>query len=318
MNSIIKRKIILADSIHLKGLDLLKKNKFEVVNATGADIEKLLGIASKYNAVVLIVRSTRKIDKPLIDRIKKETHLKLICTASSGYDNIDVEHAIKNGIKVFNVPKGNFISAAEHTFALILSISKNVITANNDMRKPVFDFTKYNNFELADKIIGIVGVGRVGSHVARIAKAFKMKILGCDIDKSLIAKYEWIKFVNLKNILLKSDILTIHTPLNETTLNMIGEKELKFMKKESVLINCARGGIINEASLIKALKNNQFKYAGLDVFVNEPHFNKEFSSLKNIILTPHLAGKTRESKERMSVQLAESIINYYNKKSSKR
>jgi D-3-phosphoglycerate dehydrogenase len=253
------------------------------------------------------------IDKHFIDRLIKSTTVKLICTASSGFDNIDTSYSIKKGIDVLNVPKGNYVSAAEHTVGLILTIAKNIWQANHDMKKKIYDSTRYQNFELMGKTIGIIGVGRVGSHVAKIARGFNMNILGNDIDRSLPAKYKWIKFVALNKLLRDSSIITVHTPLDDSTRDLLGSKELKMLKKDAILINCARGGIVNEKALIRAIEAEKIYYAGVDVFVNEPDINLKFYKLQNVIMTPHLAGKTNESRIRISMQLAESILTYFKK-----
>ena len=161
------------------------------------------------------------------------------------------------------------------------------------------------------KTVGIIGVGKVGSHAAKLCKSFGAKIIGNDIKKSLKYKYNWIIFKELTELLKVSDIVSIHTPLDRTTRNLLNKNRLRIMKKNAVLINCARGGIVDENELIRLLKSNKIYYAGIDVFENEPDINKNFKRTKNVILTPHLAGKTVESKERISVQLAERIISHY-------
>lgn len=308
--------IFVADEIHNSGLLYLKIKGFTVIRCYELSNSELLYLISSFKDLtrdpsVLIIRSVRKIDKHFIDRLVKSTSVKLICTASSGFDNIDTGYCIKKGINVLNVPKGNYVSAAEHTVGLILAIAKNLWLANCDMRKRIYDSSRYHNFELMGKTIGIIGVGRVGSHVAKIARGFNMNILGNDIDRTLLAKYKWIKFVALNKLLGDSSIITVHTPLDDSTKDLIGSKELKMLRKDAILINCARGGIVNEKALIKALEERKIYYSGIDVFVNEPDISTKFSRLQNVIMTPHLAGKTNESKIRISSQLAESILNYF-------
>jgi D-3-phosphoglycerate dehydrogenase len=150
-------------------------------------------------------------------------------------------------------------------------------------------------------------VGKVGSHLAKLCKAFKMKIYGNDIKKNLACKYPWIHFCNLSKLAQLCDIITVHTPLDDSTRNLIDRKLIGKMKKGVVLINCARGGIIDERALIDNLKNKKISYAGLDVYVNEPNINAEFRLLKNVLLTPHQAGKTVESRVRISEMLAERL-----------
>jgi D-3-phosphoglycerate dehydrogenase len=308
--------IFIADEIHSSGIEILKNTGFRVLKKYGLTNEDLLDwidnhIPSGNVQSVLIVRSVRAIGREDIDKICRYTDITLVCTASSGFDNIDSEYSVKNGLYVMNVPFGNYVSAAEHTLALILSIVKSINSADTDIKNGIFDSSRYTNAELQGKTIGIIGVGRVGSYVARLSRAFRMNILGNDIDSSLIKKYRWIKFVNLDVLLKGSDIITIHTPLDSSTFELINQKKLRLIKKDAILINCARGGIVNEKGLIHLLRKGRLHYAGLDVFINEPEILGEFRDINNIILTPHLAGKTKESKERISTQLALSIVKHF-------
>lgn len=315
MKSGYKINIYVADEIHPDGIKLLK-NKFNVVKLTGHNNRRLINLIFaektplKKNSA-LIIRSARKLDKNSITEIHLKTDIKLICTVSSGFDNIDINECRKRKIDVINVLGGNSISAGEFTLALILASAKNLIIANDDMNKGTFDNTRSMNIELFGKTIGIIGVGRVGSYVARLSHSFGMKILGNDINKKLITKYKRVKFVSLNTLLKSSDIITLHIPLNETTRRLINRNNIKLIAKNSILINCSRGGTIDEAALINALKKNKIRYAGIDVFEKEPDFNKDFLKLKNVILSPHFAGKTVESRKRMAVISAGKIIKYF-------
>lgn len=317
-------KIFIADIIHNAGIDLLEKNGFDIIKSYGLSNKELIKFISYFKPLktsarnsALIIRTVRKLGKSDIAQISKYTDIRLICTASSGYDHIDIKETKNHNIHVMNVPDGTSVSAAEHTMAMLLAITKNLIPADKDMKKGIFDFNRYTNTELFGKTIGIIGVGRVGFLVANIARSLGMKVIGNDINKSLKAKYKWIKFVSLKNLLSTSDVITVHTPLDRSTKDLINSVNLKLVNKNIILLNCARGGIINESALLNSLKNKRLFYSGIDVFENEPGFKKEFSKLQNVILTPHLAGKTVESKQRVSVQLAERITQYYSGKSKK-
>jgi len=317
LKSSLKSNIYIADEISPEGVNILRK-KFNLFSFKGPDnvtlIKKISAVSNLLTRnAALIIRSTRRIDKVIVKKINTLTNIKLICTVSSGFDNIDIEACKEYKIKVMNVPGANSISAGEFTIALILSISKNIIPADYKMRKGIFDNKKFSSIELFGKTIGIIGVGRVGSYVAKIAKSLGMRILGNDINPKLKNKYKWIRFVNLTTLLKSSDIVTIHTPLDKSTQHLINKKNISYLSRKSILINCSRGGIIEEKALISSLKKGKIYYAGLDVFENEPVFNKNFSKLHNVILTPHIAGKTLESKKRMSVQTAENIIKYYSK-----
>lgn len=298
--------VLIADKIDNSGLAILKQN-FSVIEFYGFSNKSLITKLKLVKPAILIIRSYRIIDANFIDCIKTFNTIKFICTASSGFDNIDVIYAKKNNIRIVNVPNGNYISAAEHTFALILSILKNIKLADNSVKNGQFNEGKFTNLELSNKKIGIIGVGRVGSKVAQFAKAFDMKIFGNDI-LNLQSKYKWIKFVSIDNLLSKSDIITLHVPLDDSTVNLLNSTKLKLIKKDSIIINCSRGEVINEECLIDCLKNRKIKFAGLDVYKNEPLINQKFIKLKNVLLTPHIAGKTIESKQRISFLLAKKIL----------
>lgn len=304
--------IIIADDISLDGFDTLLKYGCSVIVKTGLSNNELLnylkGLKSDISAVIyLIIRSVRNIDKDFIQSLSCLKSLKYICTASSGTDHIDIEYAKKSKIKIINTPDANYISAAEHTFGLILSIVKNINNADFEMRNNIFTPEKFTNYELYGKILGIVGVGRVGSRVAKYARVFGLKILGNDIDVKVKKKYPWIKFVSLKHLLMHSDIISFHTPLNNSTENLLNRYNISLLKKNAILINTSRGSVIQESALISMLNDRKIYYAGIDVFQNEPYFNKEFTKLDNVILTPHLAGKTTESKKRISLHLVNAI-----------
>lgn len=310
--------IYVADEIDPEASDLLVKKGFNVFGFTGLDNDNLVKLISTKAKPVpkksaLIIRSTRQIGKVMAEKISKLTDVKLICTVSSGFDNINLAACKKLQISVLNIPGGNRISAGEFTIALILSIAKNLHAADRTMKSGLFDNKRITNMELHGKTLGIIGVGRIGSHVAEIARAMGMKIVGNDIDKKLKTRYKWIKFTDLESLLKSSDIVTIHTPLDESTYRLINSENIALMQKHSVLINCARGAVIDEAALLESLTNGRIYYAGVDVFENEPEFNPFFSRLNNVILTPHIAGKTVESKKRMSLKAAENIIKFYSK-----
>lgn len=316
-----KVNIFLADELHPAGIDLLKRHF--VVNScpgmTNPSLLNTIALHSNDDSVkqALIIRSVRNIGKTELEFIQKRTNISLICTVSAGYDNLDVFRAAKLGINVMNVAGANSTSAAEFTWALILAITKRLHKADSMMKSGVFNYSGFSNTELKGKTIGIIGVGNIGSKVARIAKAFGMKILGNDIKPALKKKYPYVKFVTLNKLLTYSDVVTIHTPLDDSTKHLINRNNIRLMQKHAVLINCSRGGTADEKALIAALKSGRISFAGIDVFENEPAFNKTLAKMNNVILTPHLAGKTVESKERMAVAAAEKIIRFY-KKSGKR
>ena len=310
-----KINIFVADYLHPHGIELLKK-KFNVIVLPQSNNKSLIQKITSYGNLksALIVRSTRKVDAAFVSSLASNTGINLVCTVSTGYDNIDLKACRKYGIKAMNVAGANSIAAAEFTMALMLALTKSIIPADRDMKKGIFESGFFANTELNGKTIGIIGGGRIGSKVAKLSRAFGMNILGNDIKQSVRLKHKNIRFVSLQTLLSGSDFITIHTPLDRTTYHLLNSSNLKKLKKGAVVLNCSRGGTIDERALLKALRSGKAGYAGVDVFENEPAFNKQFTRLSNAILTPHLAGKTIESKERMAIEAARKIIKFYAKK----
>ncbi len=310
-----KINIFAADFVHPHGIDLLKK-KFNVYVLQKLNNNALIKKLSSFGKTrgTLVVRSTRKVDLAFVRQLAEKSGIDLICTVSSGYDNIDLNACRKFRIKAMNVAGANSTAAAEFTMALMLAVTKNIIPADKDMKSGMFNSGIFSNTELYGKTIGIIGVGRIGSKVAKLSHAFGMNIIANDIKPSVRAKHKNIRFVSLNKLLAGSDFITIHTPLDRSTYHLLNSANLRYLKKGAVILNCSRGGTIDERPLMKALKSGKAAYAGVDVFENEPAFNKQFARLTNVILTPHLAGKTIESKERMAVEAARKIIKFYAKK----
>lgn len=310
--------IFIADDIHQSGIIILNKyfNVFNLKGFSNNDLLKQIKLITNYNISIpaaIIIRSTRKIDKSFIQAVSKITSLKLICTVSTGFDNIDTDYAQKKSIDIMNVAGVNSTAAAEFTVGLILASVKKLITTDKIVKSGKFDASGFSNTELKGKTLGIIGVGRIGSKVARFARTFGMNIVGNDIDPAVKKKYRFVKFCSLNKLLEISDIVTVHTPLDRSTRYLLNAKNLEKIKTNSVLINCARGGIIEEKAMIKELKTGKISNAGIDVFENEPRVNKSLLKLKNVILSPHLAGKTVESREAMAVNAAEKIVKFFRK-----
>lgn len=264
----------------------------------------------------VLILGIEKITAEIMDHAK---NLIIIARYGVGYDNIDIEAATKRGIIVTYTPHANSTSVAEHTFALILSLSKRIIEANLSIKSSEWAGTKFVGIELEGKTIGIIGTGAIGRKVAYIAKGFGMNILLHDIirdenlEKNLNAKY-----VDLKDLLINSDIVSVHVPLNSKTYHMISEKELKLMKPTAYLINTARGGIIDEEALYKALKEKKIAGAALDVFeIEPPPKNSPLLKMDNVICTPHSAAFTIDALKRMDMMIVEDVISALHKKKPK-
>jgi D-3-phosphoglycerate dehydrogenase len=298
-------KILVSDPLSDEGLKILKEVKdFQVDVKTDLKPEELKEIIGEYGA--LVVRSATKVTKDIISAASK---LRVIGRAGVGLDNVDLEAATQKGIIVMNTPAGNTISTAEHTMSMILALSRNIPQANASMKKGEWKRSKFMGVELYGKILGIVGFGRIGREVAKRAASFGMNVLAFDPFLSReVAEEVGVEVVELKELIQRSDYITVHTPLTEETMHIISEKEFAMMKKGVRLVNCARGGIIDEAALISALKNGTVAGVALDVFEKEPiSADSELLKLDGAILTPHLGASTEEAQVNVAIEVAEIV-----------
>lgn len=294
-------KILFADDIDVTGFKKLSPAKFQISYEFGISNDEIVKNYSDYD--ILIIRSIRKIDKDFIER----SNFRIIATASKGTDHIDLIHAGKKNVQILNADDGNNISAAEHTLGLILSIYKKINFSDKLVREDKFKFYDYERNEIFGKNIGIIGFGKVGSYVGKLCMAFGMNVFANDVDEKVKTKNKNFNFKSINFILKNSDIITIHIPLNKKNYKFFSKDKLKKLKLNSVLINTSRGDIIDEDFLFDMLKNKKIKYAGLDVFINEPNVYKGFAALDNVLLTNHIAGKTSESRRRISDGLLNQI-----------
>jgi glyoxylate reductase len=252
----------------------------------------------------------------LTDRVTKEilqncSHLKIIANYAVGYDNIDVEYATQLGIMVTNTPDVLTTATAELTWALILSVARRIVAAHTYTVEGNFSCWTPDLFlgkELGGKIIGIIGAGRIGTKVGEIAYGFGMKILYTDLKRNERLEKLGAKRVSLEELLKQGDVISIHLPLNETTYKLIGKKELFLIKKGSILINTARGKIIDEWSLISLLKDGRLAGVGLDVYEDEPQIKEEFKNLKNVTLLPHIGSATYSAREKMAELVIDNLL----------
>ena len=302
--------ILAADGIANEGIELLKKN-FNVEIRDKISHEELLEIIPQFDA--LIVRSASKITADVLERGK---NLKIIGRAGVGVDNIDVQAATERGIIVINSPDGNTIAATEHTFAMMLAVSRNIPQANQIMHENGWDRKKFVGVELRNKILAIIGLGKIGAGVAKRAQSFEMNVIAYDPFVSAErAKNLGVKLVELDELFKTADFITVHMPLTAKTRDMISLAQMKIMKPTVRLINCARGGIINENDLVTALKEKIIAGAAIDVYENEPLAeNSPLRTLPNIILTPHLGASTVEAQIGVSVDVAKGIFDALNNK----
>jgi len=298
-------RVLVSDALSEEGLKVFKESKELSVDVkTDLKPDALKEIIKDYDG--LVVRSATKVTKEVIQAAKK---LKVVGRAGVGLDNVDLEAATQKGIIVMNTPAGNTISTAEHTFSMILSLSRNIPQANASTKKGEWKRSKFMGVEVYGKTLGIVGFGRIGSEVAKRALSFGMKILAYDPFLSAeVAESIGVEIAELKKVLQESDYITVHTPLTDETRHMISDKEFALMRKGVRIINCARGGIIDEAALVKALKEQKVSGAAMDVFENEPlSAENELLKLDNVIITPHLGASTEEAQVNVAIEVAEIV-----------
>ncbi|MFA5410545.1 MAG: phosphoglycerate dehydrogenase [Candidatus Omnitrophota bacterium] len=298
-------KILVSDPLSEEGLKILKAVKeFQVDVKTELKPEALKEIIKNYDA--LIVRSATKVTKDIIAAAQK---LRVIGRAGVGLDNVDLEAATQKGIIVMNTPGGNTISTAEHTMSMILALSRCIPQAHSSLKSGEWKRSKFMGTELYGKSLGIVGFGRIGKEVAKRALSFGMKVLAYDPFLSReVAERLGIEVVELKELLGQADYITVHTPLTEETKHMLSSKEFALMKKGVRLINCARGGIIDETALAKAVKEGKVAGAAIDVFEKEPPASEnELLKLDCVITTPHLGASTEEAQVNVAIEVAEIV-----------
>lgn len=298
-------KILVSDKLEKEGLDILTANaNFSVDCKFGIVPEELKKIIKDYDA--LIVRSGTKVTASIIEAADK---LKIIGRAGVGLDNVDLEAATKKGIVAMNTPAGNTTSTAEHTMSLVMALSRNIPQAASSLKSGKWERSKFTGIELYGKTLGIIGLGRIGSTVAKMAQAFGMATIGYDPYLSVeIAEKNGIKLVELNELYKTSDYITVHIPKTAETTHMIGEEQISLMKKSARLINCARGGIIDETALAKALEEKRIAGAALDVYeVEPPDFQSLLLKLDNCVATPHLGASTSEAQLNVAIEIAHAV-----------
>lgn len=294
--------VLIADQIEEKGISILKEFA-EVTVQTDITNQELIGSIGDYDAVV--VRSRTKITRKIIESAGR---LKIIARAGVGVDNIDVEAATDRGIMVVNAPESASITVAEHTMGIIFALARKISLADKSIKEGKWEKNKFKGVELFGKTLGIVGMGRIGTQVAARFKGFEMKILAYDpyITEENAPKLG-VTLVDLDTLLKESDIVTIHVPLTPETRHFIAHRELRLMKETAFLINCARGGIVDEQELYAALSEGKIAGAGLDVFENEPPKHSPLLNLDNVVATPHIGASTLEAQENAAIIVAEEI-----------
>jgi len=299
-------RVLVADPLSEAGLGVLKTRGLSVDVRTGLKEDELVRVVEGYEA--LIVRSATQVTRRILEA---GTHLRVVGRAGVGVDNIDEPAATERGILVMNAPLGNTLSAAEHTFALLLSLARRIPQAVASLKAGKWDKKSFAGIEVNGKALGIIGFGRIGREVGFRARAFGMRVLVFDpyISKE-VAREAGVEIATMERLLSDADFITIHTPLTAETQKLLGAEELARMKKGSYLLNVARGGIVDEAALAAALQSGHLAGAALDVFADEPPNAPQLIGQAHFVGTPHLGASTAEAQEKVALQIAEQVADY--------
>ena len=299
-------KILISDKMSNKVEDVLKSKSIDYDIKTGLEPNELKSIIDDYDGI--LIRSATKLTSDILENC---SNLKVIGRAGVGVDNVDIEVATKNKILVMNTPLGNLEATAELTVGLMFSLYRHIHLANSSTHQGKWEKSKFMGTELKGKTLGIVGFGNIGQRVAEICNVIGMRILtnsnsaSDDVLKSLSAKK-----VSTEELLSSSDVLSLHTKLNEQTSNMLNKETIATMKKSSVIINCARGGLINESDLKEALNNDVIAGAAIDVYETEPATENVMFGAKNLLLTPHLGASSKEAQSNVAIDVANQVADF--------
>jgi len=296
--------ILITDEIHKDAVEILKRVG-EVEIATNLNKMELKRKIKDID--VIVIRSGTKLTRDILEHAKK---LKIIARAGVGVDNIDIQYATEKGIIVVNSPDASSISVAELTMGLMLSAARNIPQATASLKRGEWDRKSFKGVELYGKTLGVIGLGRIGQQVVKRAKAFGMNIVGYDpYISEEVARSLGVKLLSDINELCKvSDFITLHVPLTPKTRHIIGREQISLMKKNAIIINCARGGLIDEKALYEALRNRKIRAAALDVFEEEPPKNNPLLTLDNVIGTPHQGASTEEAQKSAGIIVAEQVV----------
>ena len=299
-------KILISDKMSNKVEDVLKSKSIDYDIKTGLESNELKSIIDDYDGI--LIRSATKLTSDILENC---SNLKVIGRAGVGVDNVDIEVATKNKILVMNTPLGNLEATAELTVGLMFSLYRHIHLANSSTHEGKWEKSKFMGTELKGKTLGIVGFGNIGQRVAEICHVIGMRILtnsksaSDDVLKSLSAKK-----VSTEELLSSSDVLSLHTKLNDQTSNMLNKETIATMKKSSVIINCARGGLINESDLKEALNNDVIAGAAIDVYETEPATENVMFGAKNLLLTPHLGASSKEAQSNVAIDVANQVADF--------
>ncbi len=297
-------KVLANDGLEISAINKIKKNGI-YIETNHLDKEELIENIKNYD--VLVVRSNTKVTSDVLEAGAKG-NLKLVIRAGVGIDNIDLDYAKKVGIKVSNTPDASSDSVAELALGHMFSVARYIAVANYTMRNGQWNKKQYKGSEIAGKILGIIGMGRIGKALAGKAEALGMKIIYADVlGKQDNLAYE---FMDLDNLLKVSDYVSLHVPYDKDKGALISSREISMMKEGAVIINCARGKVVDEEALLEGLNSGKLAGAGIDVFEQEPSKNTELINHERVSVTPHIGASTKEAQERIGKEVAAIVINF--------
>lgn len=302
-------RVLVSDRLSQEGLAILEREPdlIQVDVQTGLSEADLCGIIGDYHG--MIVRSSTKVTAPILE---KANNLQVIGRAGIGVDNIDVEAASRKGVIVMNTPTGNAVTTAEHTIAMMMAIARKIPQADASMKRGEWEKKRFTGVEIYNKILGVIGLGNIGSIVADRAQGLGMRVIAYDpfVTEEKAEKMR-VELVTLDQLYERSDFVTVHTPLTPETKGLIGKEALGRMKPTAILINCARGGIVDEAALYEALKSNRIAGAALDVYTEEPPKENPLGTLEQVVTTPHLGAATNEAQRNVAIDVASQIVEFF-------
>lgn len=297
-------RILIADSLEESGLDILRAAGAEVLALSAADKPRLAELVADCDA--LVVRSATKVTRELLAAAPR---LRVVGRAGIGVDNVDVEAATERGILVVNAPTANLLSAVEHTFAMMLACARNVPAADASMKRGEWDRKSFVGAELQGKTLGIIGFGRIGQRVAVRARAFEMEVVAYDpfLDPAVARRLD-VEPLALEALLERADVVTLHTPLTKETKNLLDAGRIARLKPGALVVNCGRGGTLDERALLAALEAGRVGGAALDVFEEEPTASHDLARHPRVVATPHIGAQTREAQERIAIETATQLL----------
>lgn len=297
-------RVLVTDAIDRAAIERLIAAGHDVMQAPGVQGADL--IAALDGCQGLLIRGATRVTGEVL---RGARGLKVVVRAGSGLDNVDQVTALKLGVAVFNTPAANAVSVAELAMGLLLAFERRVVDAAQDLRAGRWEKSKYGGREIAGRRLGLIGFGRIAREVARRARAFEMAVSAHDpLIVQWPAEYEWVKRSTFDSLLMESDVVSIHVPLTAETRDLIGAGELQRMKRDALLINCARGGVVDEAALAGALRERRLGGAILDVFAKEPPGESPLLAMPNVLAVPHLGASTREAQQRAGGEAVDLMI----------